>query len=100
MFAKLFLLALIACQFLLRGGDCFEAKRFYGVGQRIPGDQLLVKDVRHSRPAGSEELPRVSFTYEILEPITSVEILSEEVSEVTKKFSEYFRALLNVENTV
>ncbi|XP_017035128.1 uncharacterized protein [Drosophila kikkawai] len=76
--AKLFLLALIGCQFLLRTGDCFEAKRFFGVGKRIPGDQLLVKDVRHSRPAGSEELPRVDFTYEIQEPITCVEILSEE----------------------
>ncbi|XP_020799651.1 uncharacterized protein LOC110177318 [Drosophila serrata] len=76
--AKLFLLALIGCQFLLRSGDCFEAKRFFGVGKRIPGDQLLVKDVRHSRPAGAEELPRVDFTYEVLEPITCVEILSEE----------------------
>lgn len=73
-------LGLVALLVLAKSGDALQAKRFFGVGERVEGDQLLVKDVLHSRPAGAGELPGVTFTYEILEPITCVEILSEEVS--------------------
>ncbi|XP_017128968.1 uncharacterized protein LOC108147157 [Drosophila elegans] len=87
MYANLFWSGLIACLVLARSGLCFEAKRFFGVGERINGDQLLVKDVLHSRPAGVDELPRVTFTYEIQEPITCVEIVSEENISAEVKFS-------------
>ncbi|XP_026850751.1 uncharacterized protein LOC6595123 [Drosophila persimilis] len=85
MCAKVFCLLLIfASQALLRGS---EAKRFFGVGQRIEGDQLLLKDVQHSRPAGISEQPRVVFNYEIPEPITYIEIVSEENIYAEVKFS-------------
>ncbi|XP_017082875.2 uncharacterized protein LOC108115799 [Drosophila eugracilis] len=87
MSAKLFWLGLIACVVLARSGVCFEAKRFFGVGKRIDGDQLLVKDVRHSRISGADGLPRVPFTYEVQEPITCVEILSEDNIAAEVKFS-------------
>jgi len=81
MCANLFWLRLIACLVLATSSViCFETKRLYRVGRRIDGDQLLVKDVLHSRPAGAGELPRVTFTYEIQEPIICVDILSDEVS--------------------
>jgi len=53
---------------------------FYGVVQHIDGDQLLLKDVQHSRPAGVSEPATVVFNYNIAEPITYIEIVSEEVS--------------------
>ncbi|XP_034660168.1 uncharacterized protein LOC117896189 [Drosophila subobscura] len=85
MCAKVFCLLLIfASQAVLRGS---EAKRFFGVGQRIEGDQLLLKDVQHSRPAGISEQPRVIFNYEIPEPITYIEIVSEENIYAEVKFS-------------
>ncbi|XP_017092072.2 uncharacterized protein [Drosophila bipectinata] len=87
MYTKVFCLVFIACLVSLRSGECFEAKRFFGVGSRIPGDQLLVKDVQHSRPAGTDELPRVEFQYEIVEPITCVEILSEDNISAEVEFS-------------
>lgn len=90
-----FWLVFIACLCALRSGECFEAKRFFGVGQRIDGDQLLVKDVRHSHPAGADELPEVEFQYDIVEPITCVEIISDDVSvkkndNIFKKKISYF----------
>ncbi|XP_022216446.1 uncharacterized protein LOC111070317 [Drosophila obscura] len=86
MCAKVFclLLLIFASQALLGGSD---AKRFFGVGQRIEGDQLLLKDVQHSRPAGISEQPRVIFNYEIPEPITYIEIVSEENIYAEVKFS-------------
>ncbi|XP_017041768.1 uncharacterized protein LOC108088480 [Drosophila ficusphila] len=87
MCAKFFWLGLIACLVLAKSGDCFQAKRFFGVGKRIDGDQLLVKDVLYSRPAGVDELPRVTFTYEIQEPITCIEIYSEENISAEVRFS-------------
>ncbi|XP_016980625.1 uncharacterized protein LOC108045737 [Drosophila rhopaloa] len=87
MCAKLFWLGLTACLVLARSGVCFEAKRFFGVGERSEGERLLVKDVLHSRPSGGDELPSVTFTYEIQEPITCIEFLSEENILAEVKFS-------------
>lgn len=57
-----------------------HAKRYFGVGQRIGEDQLLLKDLQHSRPAGAGQAASVAFNYNIAEPITYIEIVSEEVS--------------------
>ncbi|EDW59106.1 uncharacterized protein [Drosophila virilis] len=80
------LLLLITAQALLsqRG---VQAKRFFGAGQRIDGDQLLLKDVQHSRPASISEPPNVSFKYNIVEPITYIEIVSNQNIEAEVKFS-------------
>ncbi|XP_023176896.2 uncharacterized protein LOC111603512 [Drosophila hydei] len=55
-----------------------HAKRYFGVGQRIGEDQLLLKDLQHSRPAGAGQAASVAFNYNIAEPITYIEIVSEE----------------------
>ncbi|XP_017009400.2 uncharacterized protein [Drosophila takahashii] len=87
MCANLFWLGLIACVAFARSIELNEAKRFFSVGGRVDGDQLLVKDVLHSRPAGLGELPKVTFTYEIQEPINCIDILSEENISAEVKFS-------------
>ncbi|EDV53397.1 uncharacterized protein LOC6554513 [Drosophila erecta] len=87
MCANLLWLGLIALLVLAKSGDSLGTKRYFGVGERMNGDQLLVKDVLHSRPAGAGELPGMTFTYEVLEPITCIEILSEENISAEVKFS-------------
>ncbi|XP_030371460.1 uncharacterized protein LOC115621814 [Scaptodrosophila lebanonensis] len=64
-----------------------QGKSFFGVGHRIDGDQLLLKDEQHSRPGSSTEQPRVVFNYEIAEPINYIEITSEENILAEVKFS-------------
>ncbi|XP_064553015.1 uncharacterized protein LOC135438584 [Drosophila montana] len=80
------LLLLITAQALLSHGGV-QARRFFGAGQRIEGDQLLLKDVQHSRPASISEPPKVSFKYNIVEPITYIEIVSNQNIEAEVKFS-------------
>ncbi|EDW80870.1 uncharacterized protein Dwil_GK11327 [Drosophila willistoni] len=77
---------LLNCLFLLQ--QCsVEARSMFGVGNRLPEDQLLLKDVQHSRPAGLNEQPSVTFQYEIAEPITYIEIVSKENILAEVKFS-------------
>ncbi|XP_016950218.1 uncharacterized protein LOC108024663 [Drosophila biarmipes] len=88
MCANLFWLRLIACLVLATGSVvCFETQRLYRVGRRVEGDQLLVKDVRHSSPAGAGELPQVFFKYEIQEPIICIDIMSDENISAEVNFS-------------
>lgn len=75
MYRTLILVFLIS---LTQGG--ILAKRYFGVGRRIANDQLLLKDLQHSRPAGAGQAASVAFNYNIAEPITYIEIVSEEVS--------------------
>lgn len=56
-----------------------ENKSFFGIGTRIIGDQLLVKDVLHTPPIGLTEEPVIKFQYAIEEPITYIEIESDKV---------------------
>ncbi|EDV94523.1 uncharacterized protein LOC6567647 [Drosophila grimshawi] len=84
--AAIALLLLITGQALLFQSGV-QAKRYLGVGQRIQGDQLLLKDVQHSRPASISEPASVSFNYNINEPITYIEIVSEENISAEVKFS-------------
>ncbi|XP_017863386.1 PREDICTED: uncharacterized protein LOC108614021 [Drosophila arizonae] len=73
MYRTLILVFLIS---LTQGG--ILAKRYFGVGRRIANDQLLLKDLQHSRPAGAGQAASVAFNYNIAEPITYIEIVSEE----------------------
>ncbi|KAM8703392.1 hypothetical protein ACLKA7_008072 [Drosophila subpalustris] len=77
MYSAFVLLFLITGQLLLNTHGVLS-DRFFGIGQRIEGDQLLLKDVQHSRPAGTSEPAKVVFNYNIVEPITYIEIVSEE----------------------
>ncbi|EDW98488.1 uncharacterized protein LOC6538249 [Drosophila yakuba] len=96
MCANLLWLSLIAFGVLAKSGDSFATKRYFGVGERVNGDQLLVKDVLHSRPASGGELPGMTFTYEVLEPITCVEILSDENISAEVKFSLVNRLIVGI----
>ena len=57
-----------------------ENKAIFGIGTRIIGDQLLLKDVLESGPTALDEVASVNFNYDIPNPITYIEIFSEEVS--------------------
>ncbi|XP_011181001.2 uncharacterized protein LOC105211334 [Zeugodacus cucurbitae] len=55
-----------------------ECKSFFGIGTRIHNDQLLLKDVLQARSVGVGEGQEVGFNYAIPEPITYIEIVSEQ----------------------
>lgn len=57
-----------------------ENKSVFGIGARINGDQLLMKDVLKTPPISLTEDPYIEFHYAISQPITYIEILSEKVS--------------------
>lgn len=57
-----------------------EARSIFEIGQRQDGDHLVLRDSRSSRPASTSEPPKVSFTYNLTEPITYIEFSTEEVS--------------------
>ncbi|XP_060648706.1 uncharacterized protein LOC132786241 [Drosophila nasuta] len=80
------LLVLITGQLLLASSGV-QADRFFAVGERVDGDQLLLKDVQQSRPAGNGDIAAVVFNYNIEEPITYIEITSEENISAEVQFS-------------
>ncbi|XP_034486923.1 uncharacterized protein LOC117791319 [Drosophila innubila] len=80
------LLFLITGQLLLTSNGVLGSCSF-GAGMRIEGDQLLLKDVQHSRPADTTESANVVFKYNIEEPITYIEIASEENISAEVQFS-------------
>ncbi|XP_054726476.1 uncharacterized protein LOC129236241 [Anastrepha obliqua] len=55
-----------------------ECKSFFGIGRRIIHDELIVKDVLQARVVGVDKGPVVGFNYAIPEPITYIEITSEQ----------------------
>jgi len=75
---------LITGQLLLTSNGVLGSCSF-GVGMRNEEDQLLLKDVQHSRPADTTESANVVFKYNIKEPITYIEIASEEVSYLCRR---------------
>lgn len=56
-----------------------ENKSVFGIGTRIIGDQLLLKDVLQTPPISLTEKPVIKFNYAIVEPITYIEIESDKV---------------------
>lgn len=74
------LFSVIFGQVLLLTLNGAEGRRTYEIGQRHDGDHLVLKDKLSSRPAGSNEPPKVAFTYNITEAITYIEFSTEEVS--------------------
>lgn len=56
-----------------------ECKSFFGIGTRIHNDQLLLKDIQQARLVGVDKGQEVGFNYAIPEPITYIEIVSEQV---------------------
>ncbi|ALC45956.1 CG5612 [Drosophila busckii] len=62
-------------------------ERYFAVGNRADNDQLLMRDVQHSRPATLNESASISFSYNLVEPITFIEIVSEENISAEVKFS-------------
>ncbi|XP_037944723.1 uncharacterized protein LOC119677452 [Teleopsis dalmanni] len=71
-----------------------ESKSVFGIGMRIIGDQILVKDILNSRPAPIDEHPEISFCYAIVEPITYIQIQSDENVLAEVNFS-YHNDLVN-----
>ncbi|XP_014098103.3 uncharacterized protein [Bactrocera oleae] len=55
-----------------------ECKSFFGIGTRIHNDQLLLKDIQQARLVGVDKGQEVGFNYAIPEPITYIEIVSEQ----------------------
>jgi len=55
-----------------------ENRSSFSIGDRVHGDQLLVKDVLVARSPGLDQSPQTTFNYDVPESITNVEILSEE----------------------
>ncbi|CAD6993927.1 unnamed protein product [Ceratitis capitata] len=55
-----------------------ECKSFFGIGMRILNDELLLKDVLQAPPVRSDENPVVGFNYAIPQPITYIEIVSDQ----------------------
>lgn len=72
-------LSLLCANLLLQ----VENKSIYGIGTRIIGDQLLMRDVLQTPPLRLTEDPVIKFNYAIVEPITYVEIVSDQVSDET-----------------
>ncbi|XP_017478426.1 PREDICTED: uncharacterized protein LOC108368151 [Rhagoletis zephyria] len=58
--------------------EWIECKSVFGIGARIINDQLILKDVLQSRLVGVDKNPVVGFNYAIPEPITYIEIVSEQ----------------------
>ncbi|XP_065367693.1 uncharacterized protein LOC135960348 [Calliphora vicina] len=54
-----------------------ENKSVFGIGTRIIGDQLLLKDILKTPPISLTEEPVIKFNYDIVEPITYIEIESD-----------------------
>ncbi|XP_037809605.1 uncharacterized protein LOC119602261 isoform X1 [Lucilia sericata] len=54
-----------------------ENKSVFGIGTRIIGDQLLLKDILQTPPISLTEEPVIKFNYAIVEPITYIEIESD-----------------------
>lgn len=55
-----------------------ENKSVFGIGTRIIGDQLLMKDVLQTPPIRLTDEPVIKFNYAIKEPITYIEIVSDQ----------------------
>lgn len=55
-----------------------ECKSFFGIGTRIHNDQLLLKDIQQARSIGVDKGQEVGFNYAIPDPITYIEIVSEQ----------------------
>ena len=72
------LIAIIVCANVL---SQVENKYVFGIGTRIAGDGLLLKDIRHTPPLSLTEEPVVKFNYILVEPITYIKIESNKVSE-------------------
>uniref|UniRef100_A0A1A9V4Q6 Uncharacterized protein n=1 Tax=Glossina austeni TaxID=7395 RepID=A0A1A9V4Q6_GLOAU len=69
-----YVLAFVLC--FWRNSWCFEQLEKFSLcstGKRIENDQLLIKDILIARDSLTEE-PYISFTYDIKEPITYIEI--------------------------
>ncbi|XP_067617429.1 uncharacterized protein [Eurosta solidaginis] len=58
--------------------EFIECKSFFGIGTRIINDQLILKDILQARLVGVDKGPEVGFNYAIPEPITYIEIVSEQ----------------------
>lgn len=56
-----------------------ENKSVFGIGTRIIGDQLLLKDILQTPPLSLTEEAVIKFNYAVEEPITYIEIESDKV---------------------
>lgn len=54
-------------------------QRIFGVGKRIPGDELLVKDILRT-PGQLTQIPIISFNYDVSQFISYIEVSIDKVS--------------------
>ena len=76
-FTVTYLIAIIVCANLV---SQVENKSVFGIGTRIVGDGLLLKDILHTPPISLTEEPVIKFNYILVEPITYIQIESDKVS--------------------
>ncbi|TMW54307.1 hypothetical protein DOY81_000580 [Sarcophaga bullata] len=83
-FTVTYLIAIIVCANLV---SQVENKSVFGIGTRIVGDGLLLKDVLHTPPISLTEEPVIKFNYILVEPITYIKIESDKNVNAVVNFS-------------